>query len=152
MINVFIESIGFIISKVSFVLLIMIYVWMGYQTSTELIFYILQLFNHMSSSFGSVLPANFTKSAQFYASVVRLNKVLQAEELVKFDNEFAEMPVVFVKNVLFEMENREILRNVSMSITYPGLNVVTGSVGSGKSSLLKIILRDYQPLKEGKQI
>lgn len=106
----------------------------------------------MSSCFGSVLPANFTKSAQFYASVVRLNKVLQAEELVKFDNEFSEKPAVFMKNVLFEMENRQILRNVSMSITYPGLNVVTGSVGSGKSSLLRIILKDYQPLKEGKQI
>lgn len=152
MIRVFVESIGFVASKISFVLLIMIYVWMGYHTNAELIFYILQLFNHLANSFGSTLPANFTKTAQFWASAVRLNKLLQAEELRKYEYVYEEKPSVVLRDISFQLGARDILSDISLQITSPGLTVVTGSVGSGKSTLLKVILRDYQPLKGGKII
>lgn len=151
MINTFINTLGVVVSKVSFVVLIMIYIWMGYTTNTELIFYILQLFNQVNTNFGITLPANFSRTAQFYAAVIRLDRVLHCRELEKAEGEGAEKrPAVFLKNVSFNLENKQILKRISLSVTKPGLTLITGSVGSGKSSLLKIILRDFQPVAEGK--
>lgn len=123
---------------------------MGYETSTELIFYIMQLYTKLSSSFGSTLPNNFLKSVQFYASVIRLDEILKTEEIERFDSEYVEKPSVELNKVSFDMRNMAILKDISMNINYPGLYIVTGSVGCGKTSLLKVILRDYQPLKNGK--
>lgn len=150
MINVLIETTGEVVARVSFILLIAIYVWMGYETNTELIFYLLQLFKHLSNTFGSTLPANFTKTAQLYACIIRLNEVLQADEITKCDTEYYEKPSIILENVCYHIGNKTILNGITMSITNPGLTIVTGPVGSGKSSLLKIILRDYQPLMKGK--
>lgn len=122
---------------------------MGYDLNTELIFYILQIFNHLSRTFGNTLPNNFSKVAQFCASITRLEKVFQTEEMEKFTSQYEKLPSVVLKNVSFGIENTHILKNVSFTIRKPGLIVVTGPVGSGKTSLLKVILRDYQPVTEG---
>lgn len=123
---------------------------MGYKTDTEMIFYVLQLFNQLSTTIGLTLPANFSRTSQFYAAIIRLDNVLLAKELDKADNDASDKPSVVLRDVSFDLGNREILQNISMTITKPGLTMVTGAVGSGKSSLLKIILQDYQPVKTGK--
>lgn len=61
-------------------------------------------------------------------------------------------PTISLTNVHFNIGNKQILHDISMNISRPGLIVITGSVGSGKSSLLKVILRDYQPINRGKAI
>lgn len=150
MIDIFIDTLGAIVSQISFLFLIKIYVWMGYQTSVELIFYILQLFNQLSHTFGSTLPKNFSKVAQFCACVKRLDDVFNGEEMEKFASERTPKPTVSLSSVCFNAGNKQILKDISMDISRPGLVVVTGSVGSGKSSLLKVILKDYQPINRGK--
>lgn len=152
MINISIDVIGIVVSKVAFFVLIAVYISMGFKTNTEMIFYLLQLFNQLSKSFGNLLPENFSRIAQFSASVTRLDKVLHDGELQMFDNEEVEKPNITLKNVHFELGKKTILDSVTLSISKPGLTVVTGCVGSGKTSLLKIFARDYQPATKGEKL
>lgn len=122
---------------------------MGYKTSTELIFYVNTLFTQLQENFGMGLPLSFSKIAQLYVSLQRFNKVLVAEELPQTEEDISEWPSVVMKEASFSVGNKEILRGVSMNVTNSELTVVTGSVASGKSSLLKVILGDYQPLTYG---
>lgn len=150
-VNIINTTIGLFVSKGTFLVLILSYIWMGYETSTELIFYVLSLFHQLNMQFGLSLPINFSKTAQLYASLIRLNKVLQAEELKKSDDETTEKPLILLKEVSFRLSNKDILEGVSINISNSGLTVVTGPVGSGKSSLLKVILQDYNPVSKGKK-
>lgn len=153
LVNTFNTTLGALIVKLTFCILIIIYIWMGYKTNTELIFYVNSLFSQLNMQFGVSLPSNFSRAAQLYVSLVRLNKVLQAEELKKTeDDELVEKPSVLMKDVSFTYDNKEILKGIAMNITNPGLTVVTGPVGSGKSALLKVLLQDYQPVTEGKML
>lgn len=122
---------------------------MGYDPNTEIIYYILQLFNQLASNIGVVLPGNLSRAAQLYSSVVRLNDVLKAEEIDNFEFVHNEKPSVLMKNISFDLGNKEIFKGISLKINDPGLTVVTGAVGSGKTTLLKIMLHEYQPVKEG---
>lgn len=99
--------------------------------------------------FGFALPGNFSRAAQLYASIIRLNMVLQAEELKKTDEETTEKPSVLLKDASFSLSKKDILKGISLNVTKNGLTVVTGPVGSGKSSLLKVILQDFHPVSEG---
>lgn len=152
MVNVLIETIGTIMSKVAFVLLIVSYVWMGYKTNIELIFYVLQLFNQISSTFGYTIPTNFSKVAQCYASLIRLNAVLHSEDMDHLEYKESEKPSISLNDVCFTIRSKNILNRISMKINNPGLTILTGPVGSGKSSLLKIVLKDYQAVIKGKEI
>lgn len=148
-INTINTTLGMLVSKVTFLVLILVYVWLGYSTNTEFIYYILNLFNQLNAHIGLSLPINFSRTAQLYASLLRLNKVLQADELKETEDEITEKPSILMKDTSFRLENKHILKGISLKITNPGLTLVTGAVGSGKSSLLKIILHDYQPVSEG---
>lgn len=151
-VNIINTTIGLFVSKGTFLVLILSYIWMGYKTNTELIFYVLSLFHQLNMQFGISLPINFSKTAQLYASLIRLNKVLQAEELKKSDDESTEKPLILLKEVSFRLSNKDILEGISVNISNFGLTVVTGPVGSGKSSVLKVILQDYNPISKGKKI
>lgn len=50
--------------------------------------------------------------------------------------------------LLLQVKDQEILKNISTEL-HPGLTVVTGPLGCGKSSLLKLFLNDF-PITEGK--
>lgn len=129
--------------------LIVSYIWMGYETNTEFIFYILSLFNQLTMSFGMQLPLNFSRTAQVVAAFIRIDKVLNGEELEKIPKETTENPSVLLRGVAYRLNDKKILHGVSVSIIEPGLSVITGPVGSGKSSLLKVILGEYHPLLDG---
>lgn len=152
MMTTFIDVVGVVVSKASFILLIMIYMWMGHNPSTELIYYILTLFNQFASNIGIVLPSNLSRASQFYASIVRLNSVFHEEEIKKFESQHVEEPSISMRNVSLKYDDKEILSEVTMKACNPGLTVVTGSVGSGKSSILKVILHEFESLKEGKEL
>lgn len=123
---------------------------MGYDPNTETIYYILQLFSQIANNIGTVLPSNMSRASQLYSSVLRLSKVLKAEEMTKFESVLVTKPYVLLRNVYFDLGHKEILKGISMKIDEPSLTVVTGAVGSGKTTLLKLILHEYQLVKEGR--
>lgn len=122
---------------------------MGYSTNTELVIYIQQLFSHLKEQFGWTLPMRFSRVAQLIACLRRLNVVLNADELEKGEEEKTEKPSIMLKNVGFRLRNTNILKNVNIDITSAGLTVVIGAVSSGKSSLIKVLLKEYYPVSEG---
>nr|XP_023014084.1 probable multidrug resistance-associated protein lethal(2)03659 [Leptinotarsa decemlineata] len=140
---------GMLFSSIGLYILIMSLSWFGYAPETELIFYILSIFKDLNHVLGIIIPWGLAKAAEVYASIIRINKVLLAEELhQKYgSDEPTDKPLVEVKDVTVHIKDVKILRNVSFG-TRTGLTIVTGAVGSGKSSLLKTILQDY-PLSTG---
>lgn len=149
MMNTVVETVGVIFSELAFVILILSYIWMGYKTDTELIFYVLQLFTQLSSIFGDKLPNTLSRIAQFYASISRLNKILHCDDLQRQKKEPVDKPSVALKTVSLHLKNKSIFTDISLYIKNQGLTFIVGPVGSGKSSLLKIILGEYQPLTTG---
>lgn len=145
-------TIGLFVSKISFLVLIIGYILLGYTPDAETIFYLLNLFNQINSQFGLSLPLYFSRSVQLSASLQRLNKVLHADELQKSGQEFLreDKPCIILNNVSLTLGKSNILEQIVMKITRPGIHLIIGPVGSGKSSLLKIILQEYHPVSEGK--
>ncbi|KAG5877621.1 hypothetical protein JTB14_029399 [Gonioctena quinquepunctata] len=141
--------VGMFFSKIGFYILIMSIIWFGYSPDAELVFYILTVFRDLNHTLAIIIPWGIAKSAEVYSSVIRINKVLQAEELPPKhgSDDPTTKPLVELNGVTVNMKETKILRNVSFN-TQSGLTLVTGAVGSGKSTLLKTVLQDY-PLSSG---
>lgn len=146
-IHIVIICIGILTTNVTFLILILTYIWMGYTTNTELIFYVLSIFHQLTVSFGIHIPLNISNVAQFRAAFIRLNKLLQAGEIQLVEENLSGKPSVRLNDVTVHIRDKEILSSINLKITDPSLTLVTGAVGSGKSSLLKVILQDYPTTK-----
>lgn len=146
--KVLIICLGVLASRIGFYMLIMTYVWLGYTTDAQLVFYVLSLFNSLKYTVGSVIPAGVIRAADLVAAVRRINRILKAEEIQKtISNTNTSPPKLQLKNATVTIGKSLALQDVTLIIN-SGLNLVTGSVGSGKSSLLKAFLQDY-PLETG---
>ncbi|CAH2013754.1 unnamed protein product [Acanthoscelides obtectus] len=143
---------GILFSKLGFYALIMSYSWLGYKTNAELVFFILAIFKDLRHCLGVGIPYGMGRAAELYSSIVRINRVLQGEELhPNYGNDHAtDKPLIELKDATVHIKETEILKNISFR-TDSGLTLVTGTVGSGKSSLLKTMLQDY-PLTSGQLI
>lgn len=140
--------IGIMGSKITFPVLLISYVALGYSTNTELVFYVIGLFKELRHSVGITIPLGLTHLAEFNASLTRVSRMLHIQEHYNYSSSsFKTKTKVELKEVMVLVEKETILNNVSFSITEPGLIVITGLVGSGKSSLLKTILKDYANTK-----
>lgn len=145
-------TVGIMFSRFGFYALIISYIWMGYSTDTEMIFYMITLFKDLEYNLGTLIPWGMAQAADLYASVVRINRVLVAEELQHIEGTYEKMsdPFVEMENSTVHINSHEILKDISFRAE-SGLTVITGNVGSGKSSFLKAILQDY-PLTSGKVV
>lgn len=150
--KIVIVAIGIMFSRFGFYALIISYIWLGYSTNTEMVFYMITLFKDLEYNLGTLIPWGMGEAATLYSSVERINRVLVAPELKSITGSFKECtdPFVEVQNVTVHIKDHEILKNVSCR-TNSKLTIITGNVGSGKSSLLNVMLQDY-PLTSGKVI
>ncbi|KAJ8965824.1 hypothetical protein NQ314_003891, partial [Rhamnusium bicolor] len=122
---------------------------MGYSANTELIFYILSIFKDLKFTLGIMIPTGIGYAGEMYAAIMRINKILIADELPpNSENDGPNLkPLIELKEATVHMNGNTILKNIYFR-SDSGLTLVTGTVGSGKSSLLKTILKDY-PLTKG---
>lgn len=124
---------------------------MGNNLDAETIFFILSLYQPLAANLSGNLPLNFNIIAQVRAAFVRLNRALRTEEVEMYENNCEGEAYVKVVHASVVIGKEEILKDVSLELLRPGLTIITGNVGSGKSSVLKLILGDL-PINTGRTI
>lgn len=147
--NMMIVILSILFTKISFYVLIMSYLWFGQSVDAKTVFYIISIYRELRYCLGILIPYNIGNAAEMYSSVVRVTKMLEGEELKsKYSSEEPiSNPLIEMKDAIIHIRDLEILNHVSFK-TNSGLTLITGAVGSGKSSFLKVILEDY-PLTSG---
>lgn len=147
--RILILILGALFTKIGFYALVMSYLWFGNALDAKKIFFILSIFRELRTCLGILIPYGMGRAAEFYSAIVRINKILKGEELRQHlsSEEPTTKPMIELKDAVVHIRDIEILNKISFR-TNSGLTLVTGTVGSGKSSLLKAILQDY-PLTSG---
>ncbi|XP_057662641.1 probable multidrug resistance-associated protein lethal(2)03659 [Diorhabda carinulata] len=138
-INFLIVIIGIFLSSLVFLALILSYIWLGNETNTELIFYVQSLFHEITMAMGIMIPLNMGRTAELVASLNRINAVFGCQEISKIERIYKEA-LIDINNVTVEVKDKKVLDDVSLKISKPGLHVITGVVGAGKSSIFKVII------------
>lgn len=139
---------GVFTSKIGQYLLMMIYIAFTESADSEVLFYVMRAFHDLKHSLGIIIPISCGKMAEIIASGQRINKILNAEEVEPSYHDDDAAPKVKLSGVSVKVKDQEILKNITTEL-HPGLTVVTGPLGCGKSSLLKLFLNDF-PISEGK--
>ncbi|KAI2473933.1 ATP binding cassette (ABC) transporter subfamily C member [Diabrotica virgifera virgifera] len=140
---------GVMFLNFGFYMLIMACIWAGVSTDTTIIFYILSNFRDLRHFLAIVMPMGMGNVSEFVSSYKRLVKALKSEELVEeiTQEDPKSPPFIKLKEATVKVRGHEILKGVSFQIS-PGLTVITGPIGCGKSTLFKTILKDI-PLESG---
>ncbi|CAG9826344.1 unnamed protein product [Diabrotica balteata] len=138
-----VETTGLLVSKLGFYLLVMAYVWINDEADATTVFFIMSNYGTISYTLGILIPDCITTSYEFLSTTTRLNLVLRAKELpIPKLKEKTSRPTIHIKDATVSLGKENILNNISLKVI-PGLTLVTGQVGSGKSSLLKLMLQSY---------
>lgn len=132
--------------------LIVSYLWCGYSLNAKTVFYIVSTFKELKYVLGILFPSCLGNTTELYSSVVRISKILEGEELKsKPDTSLStQKPIIQFRNIGVCIKGVHLLNGISFTVN-SGLTVITGTVGSGKSSLLKVILQEH-PLTRGSLI
>ncbi|CAG9862959.1 unnamed protein product [Phyllotreta striolata] len=129
-------------AKFAFYAIIMIYLALHNDMSAEDIFYVMKIFNNLKHSIASVFSRGFSRLGELSASLKRINHIMDLEELPEYVEKPDDEPQIDFRNVTLNLGDKEILKNINLKLDL-GLNVITGQLGCGKSSLIKVVLRDY---------
>ncbi|KAI2473932.1 ATP binding cassette (ABC) transporter subfamily C member [Diabrotica virgifera virgifera] len=139
---------GIIFTNLGFFMVILATIWTGVSTDTTVIFFVLSNFRYLRGWLGGAVPFGLGLGSEFVASFKRISKALNAEELNKdqHSEQLTEKPRVELDEISVQLKGEPVLDNVSLTVT-SGLTMITGAVGSGKSSILKVILKDLPLIK-----
>ncbi|XP_044266488.1 probable multidrug resistance-associated protein lethal(2)03659 [Tribolium madens] len=142
----FLLQIGVLNGNIAFYLLIMTYKWLGNHITAEIVYFIDSLFHILTHTLGIRFPSAISQIAETTASVKRIGNVLKALELQEAsdENNLIIKPKITLKNLDVIFKDTHILHSIDLDIDL-GVTLITGPVGSGKSFLLKTILREYEP-------
>uniref|UniRef100_A0A0U9HY04 Putative ABCC protein n=1 Tax=Chrysomela populi TaxID=154003 RepID=A0A0U9HY04_CHRPP len=133
--------IGTLALNISFFLLLVSYIWTGHYATAETVYFIQSCFFSLKSYITASIPIGIAQCSEVYASTKRLREFLYTEELQKRPSTTTQ-PRIYMSHVSAKVADTEVLKDVSLLIE-KGLFLIVGSLGSGKSSLLKTIMGDY---------
>nr|CAH7736267.1 unnamed protein product [Callosobruchus chinensis] len=138
-----------LVAKLGFYALMMLYIHLSFNVSAQTVFYVMRCFDTLRYSLSISLSWGFARMAELGASLTRINGILNAEELQ--DNQHVDKPdddpQIELRNVSVSIKDKEILHNLDTKMNV-GLNIITGQLGCGKSSMIKTILKEY-PVTSG---
>lgn len=101
----------------------------------------------LTSSFGSVialanLPHNLTMT---FASGNKILDLLEEKPLVQEGEREFDFQKVEVKNLSFEYAGKQTLKNINFEIKKGEIVGISGKSGSGKTTILKLLMHFYNP-------
>ncbi|CAG9768733.1 unnamed protein product [Ceutorhynchus assimilis] len=144
----FIVSLGGSAINIAFYALIVSYIATGNNVDAETIYYAQACLGTIRMSIALSIPLGIAQVSDMIAALSRIRAFLNAKEIKKPLRNPTKNPKLHLSNVQVVINNKEILKSVSLNITNQGLLLIAGNVGSGKSALLKTILGEY-PVSEG---
>lgn len=139
---------------------ILTFVLMGNDPNAYYVFVITSFYNSLRQVMTNQLPQGMTLLAELNVSIRRIQSLLEYEEIeqVKEKSEnipnssyLGEQSGICIRNATAKWDltlPENTLSDVSLTVLKGELVAVIGSVGSGKSSLLQVILNEL-PLNEG---
>ncbi|XP_044751191.1 ATP-binding cassette sub-family C member 4-like [Coccinella septempunctata] len=131
--------------KLSYLFIIIVYLWTGHNLSAEMVYFTATCYQRLRRAIAFIIPICCGSIAEFIACLKRIETILVAEEIDPNEQNTPEsviMPKVDFVSVDVGVNKTPILKDVSMKLK-PGLNVLIGPVGCGKSTLIKAILKEY---------
>lgn len=138
--------------RVSFYLSALLFFYVERNVTAEKVFVVLSCYLTLRSVLTMGIPNGISYFAEAKISLDRISKLLQTPTIIdtrdKFEENMEGMPSIKLTNVRVETRNHtKIFEGLNLHVT-SGIVMLTGSIGSGKSMLLKTILKDLQ-IKEG---
>lgn len=139
---------------------ILTFVLMGNDPNAYYVFVITSFYNSLRQVLTNQLPQAMTLLAELNISVGRIQNLLQYEEIQHVVEKLEGSPNttflegqkgVFMKNATAKWDltlSDNTLSSINLKVLNGQLLAIVGTVGSGKSSLLQVILREL-PLNEG---
>ena len=137
-------QIGALSTNVAFYLLIMTYRWFGNHITAETVYYINDCFQILSYTLGVQLPNSIIFVAEVVASVRRLMHFLSLPETQTPPQGTSSIHAKVTLNHVDVGFDKKVLENVNFAVS-TGITFIAGPIASGKSTLLKLILQEYQP-------
>ncbi|KAF2881310.1 hypothetical protein ILUMI_24866 [Ignelater luminosus] len=140
-------SIGQLSSRLAFYICVMAYVALGNHITAEKAFVVTGCFAALRSVLTVFMPLGISQMAELKAALERITDFLQLEEVpesptVNYIEE--KQPKIHIENAIVKSDKGiDILENITLEIK-PGLTILTGPVGAGKSTLFKLMLSDIK--------
>ncbi|KAK2580321.1 hypothetical protein KPH14_012558 [Odynerus spinipes] len=142
------------VPRICLFIAILTYVFTGNYVTAEKVFTIASFFSIVRKSMTIGFPLSIHQVVEGLASMRRIERFMMYTEVEKVEKKIEDVGPphkVVLKNVTakWNEESKEnTLSNVNLSIEPGSLVAIIGQVGSGKSSLLHVMLHEL-PLKEG---
>lgn len=134
---------------------ILIFVVMGNDPNAYYVFVITSFYNSLRQVMTNQLPQGMALLAELNVSIRRIQNFLENEDVKGNEDSTMEnaeeQKGVFIKNVTAKWDysiSDNTLSNINVEFSKGQLVAIVGSVGSGKSSLLQVILKEL-PLVNG---
>lgn len=159
-------------TRLSLFITVLAYVLYGNQITAETVFMLTAYYNILRQTMTVFFPQGITQIAEAIVSIKRLQNFMRYEEIAerkvqKFEKKITKIDEfssdknfekleehegsVLVKNGCarwLESDKEDTLHGINLHVKPHQLVAIVGQVGSGKSSLLNVILREL-PLNEG---
>ncbi|XP_044262780.1 cystic fibrosis transmembrane conductance regulator-like [Tribolium madens] len=115
------------------------------KMSLDAIFNLFQIYQILGHVLLTLVPLSVSQSAETLATIDRLDCFLQLGEVPIRVPVGASSAQIALTKVTVTLNRETVLRDINLDLG-TGLHLVTGAVGSGKTSLLKTILREFEPI------
>ncbi|XP_071056450.1 probable multidrug resistance-associated protein lethal(2)03659 [Onthophagus taurus] len=146
---IFLSSMVFI-ERTTLFFTVIAYVLTENDLSSDMVFTVAQFLNVLQSAVAVMLPLAIQSGAESLVSIQRIKTFLLLEEkkIKNYQEKSLINNSVEIEKVFAGFNDNIILKNIDLEIPKGSLCVIIGNVGSGKSSILNLLLQEIE-LKSG---